>query len=27
VRAFIDFVELAERLEAEGRHPRVYASY
>lgn len=27
VRAFVDFVALAERLEAEGRCPRVYASY
>ncbi len=27
VRAFVDFVTLAERLEAEGRCPRVYASY
>ena len=27
VRAFIDFVTLAERLEAEGRCPRIYASY
>lgn len=27
VRAFIDFVELAERLEREDRHPRVFASF
>jgi hypothetical protein len=27
VRSFIDFVSLVERLEREGREPRVYASY
>jgi hypothetical protein len=27
VRAFVDFVALAERLEREGRRPRVVASY
>ena len=27
LRAFVDFVELAERLEAEGRAPRVLASW
>jgi hypothetical protein len=27
LRAFVDFVALAERLEAEGREPRVLASY
>lgn len=27
VRAFVDFVTLAERLDREGRHPRVYASF
>ncbi len=27
LRAFADFVALAERLEAEGREPRVLASY
>ena len=27
VRAYSDFVSLAERLEAEGRKPRVLASY
>ena len=27
VRAFIDFVELAERLERSGRHPRIFASF
>ncbi|MDA1196061.1 MAG: hypothetical protein O2894_12895 [Planctomycetota bacterium] len=27
VRAFVEFVELTERLEREGREPRVLASY
>lgn len=27
IRAFVDFVELAERLERQGRCPRVLASY